>query len=50
MLTNAQRPDKAAMLNARADQLSDALKANASRHEWMEAKTLMRCGGRPPRC
>ena len=49
-LTNALGADKIAMLNARADQLTDALKADASRHEWMEAKTLMRFGGRPPRC
>ena len=49
-LTNALRADKAAMLNARADQLADALKAYASRREWAGAKTLMRFGGRPPRC
>ena len=49
-ITNAIRADKTAMLDAHADQLTDSLKANASRQEWMEAKTRMRFGGLPPRC
>ena len=49
-LTEGLRADTAAMLTSHADKLTDALKANATRHEWSEAKTLMRSGGRPPRC
>ena len=49
-LTHAIRADKTAMLDTHADKLTDSLKANASRQEWMEAKTLLRFGGRPPRC
>ena len=49
-LTEALRTDKAAMLTDHADKLTGALKAKATRQEWSEAKTLMRLGGRPPRC
>ena len=49
-LTDALRTEKTAMLTDHADKLTDALKASATRDEWSEAKTLMRFGGRPPRC
>ena len=49
-LTNALRAGKAAMLTKYADQLTDALKSKATRHEWSEAKALMRFGGRPSPC